>query len=118
MTREEFEHEIDPMEFINKIKIQIEETETEFIYSKILPYSENILEKRLSKDELDKILLRGVQPSIPLEKIKHARSTILGFYNRLNPYDPESLGQCGKKTYEILSKLIDESEEQNNDTHQ
>ena len=50
-----------PFEFIEKIKEQIEENEEEFIYKSIAPYCETIVEKRLSKKELENILRKGMQ---------------------------------------------------------
>ena len=42
-----------------EIKTKIDETEEEFIYQTIFPFCEDVLEKRLSKEELKKILLMG-----------------------------------------------------------
>lgn len=48
-------------EFIYNIRGQIEESEEEFIYKSITPYCETIVEKRLSKKELENILRKGMQ---------------------------------------------------------
>lgn len=49
------------LEIMNEIITQIKESEEEFIYKLINPYCETIVEKRLSKKELEKILRRGMQ---------------------------------------------------------
>lgn len=48
-------------EVTSRIIMQIRETEEEFIYERILPYCEEILQRKLSKAELKRILLLGLQ---------------------------------------------------------
>ena len=97
----------DDIDFIDKIRMEIEETKEEFIYRSILPFCEFVVEKRLSKKELEKILRRGMQPSISLDKVKQARDKIHDEHMKmLDKYRMSNL----LVALEILDKLI-ESEE-------
>lgn len=108
-------------EFIEKIREQIEESEEEFFYKSIAPYCETIVEKRLSKKELEKILRRGMQPSIPLDKVKQAREELEELATeQIQVYDEENSYISGVVEYvslievrELLDKLIEESEGRN-----
>jgi len=60
-------------DFVKKCIKEYKETENEFIYQLIAPFSDTVVEKTLSKKELKKILLKGMQKSIPLEQVKQAR---------------------------------------------
>lgn len=94
-------------EFTDKIITQIKENEEEFIYKIIAPYCETIVEKRLSKKELENILRKGMQASIPLDKVKQAREEIENMYEDFDGYDPQSLGDYASRVYETLDKLIE-----------
>jgi hypothetical protein len=59
-----------------KFEQQLQEAEDKFIYKAISPFCETIVEKKIDKKELEKILRRGMQPSIPLDKVKEAREEI------------------------------------------
>lgn len=101
-------------EFIEKIKEQIEESEEEFIYKSIAPYCETIVEKRLSKKELEKILRKGMQPSIPLDKIKKARKEIeQNAYPIVHGINNHDMGMTLNGIFQVLDKLIEESEGKN-----
>jgi hypothetical protein len=63
-------------DFEYKIRKQIQEDEENFVYTTILPFCESITEKKLSKKELEEILRKGMQKSIPLDKVKEAREKI------------------------------------------
>ncbi len=53
------------------IEKQIRETEEEFIYTTISPFCERIVEKKLSKQELEKILRKGMQFDKIRAEIEH-----------------------------------------------
>ncbi len=72
----------DNLEFTYEMGTQIQESEEEFIYEAISPFCETIVEKKLSKKELEKILRKGMHPSIPLDKVKEAREEIEEYKKR------------------------------------
>lgn len=90
--------EINFEEALHNIKIQIEETETEFIYTAITPFSETVTEKHLSKEELKAILRRGMQPSVPVDRLKRLRN--------------EAMTMNDIAVIQMLDKLIAESEDE------
>jgi len=101
-------------DLVRHIGMEIEELTEEFIYRTISPFCETVVEKHLSKKELEKILRKGIQPSISLEKVKRAREELS---NRVYDYSGsgEEITQayCDgfKDSLKILDKLISESEE-------
>ncbi len=105
----------DSFEFIDRIKKQILEDEEEFIYRSISPYCESIIEKKISKKELEKILYRGMQPSIPLDKVKQARDTIQYMVDNCGNDTVTALNMQGslKAALAMLDNLIAESENNN-----
>ena len=46
---------------VSQITFQIQETEEEFIYQRIMPYCETITQKILDKAELKRLLLLGIR---------------------------------------------------------
>lgn len=98
----------DNCEFVYNIERQIRETEEEFIYTLIEPFCETVVEKKLSKAELEQILKKGMQKSISLEKVKKAREDIHNAHLKM-------LVKHGSGNLlialEILDNLIAESEE-------
>ncbi len=95
--KEILDDEISFEEALRNIKVQIEETETEFIYTAITPFCESITEKRLSKEELDAILRRGMQPSVPVYRLKRLRN--------------KAMAMNDISVIQILDKLIAEGED-------
>lgn len=63
-------------DFVEKCVKEYKETENEFVYQLIYPFCETVVEKKLSKAELEQILKKGMQKSISLEKVKKAREDI------------------------------------------
>lgn len=55
-------------DIFNKIKIEFEETKEDFIYKTIYPYCEEIIEQKLSKERLRKLLLLGLDAERELER--------------------------------------------------
>lgn len=100
----------DNVEFVYNIERKIREDEEEFIYTIIKPFCETVVEKRLSKAELKLILLKGMQKSIPLDKVKQAIEDIEQAYGDYDGYDPDALRDYSDRVYGILDKLIAESE--------
>lgn len=102
----------DNCEFVYKIEKQIRETEDEFIYTAIYPFSETIVEKKLSKKELEKILRKGMQKSIPLDGVKQAREEIDDLYRYYDNdyFSGNTDSMFCNEVLEILDKLIAESE--------
>lgn len=52
-----------------KVEKEIRETEDEFVYQLISPYCETVVEKKLSKRELKRILHNGMQAESGVNKI-------------------------------------------------
>lgn len=99
-------------EYVLKIQKQLKETEEEIAYAMISPFCERIVEKKLSKKELEKILRKGMQPSIPLDRIKEAREEM---ESKLCKGTPETTGFTWQNLginicLEILDKLIEGEE--------
>lgn len=69
-------YKIDNCGSVYKNERQILENEEEFIYTSINPFCETVVEQKLSKEKLKRILERGMQKSIPLEKVKKAKEKI------------------------------------------
>lgn len=51
----------DLFDCILKVKKEVQETEEEFVYQLISPYCETVVEKKLSKEDLKRILTKGMQ---------------------------------------------------------
>ena len=51
--------EFDATKIVKKITMQVEESQEEFIFETIYPYCENVLQMKISKEELKQILLNG-----------------------------------------------------------
>ena len=45
---------------VEEITMKMFETESEFIYETITPYCENLMQKRISKEELNRALIFGI----------------------------------------------------------
>lgn len=104
----------DNCEFVYNIERKIREDEEEFIYTLIEPFCETVVEKKLSKAELKQILEKGMQKSIPLEKVKQAREEIRKL-DDINPDYPmdRTIHVSRNEVLEIIDKLITESEVNN-----
>lgn len=105
-------YKIDNCESVYKNERQILENEEEFIYTSINPFCETVVEQKLSKEKLKRILERGMQKSIPLEKVKKAKEEI----NNLKEYvakfkDGFEIHVNKADVLTILDNLIAESEE-------
>ena len=83
-------------DFVEKCVKEYKETENEFVYQLIDPFCETVVEKKLSKAELKQILEKGMQKSIPLDKVKQAREEM----------KDKSCYGC----MQIMDRLIEESE--------
>ena len=97
-------------DFVEKCIKEYKETENEFTYQLIAPFSETIVEKTLSKEELKKILLKGMQKSIPLDKVKQAREEIENKYDdSINAWceREEGRNEAILEVLDILDKLIE-----------
>lgn len=55
-------------EYFTTIKIQLTETYEDFVYDTILPYSEEVTQLKLNKEELKRILLLGIQKDKELKE--------------------------------------------------
>lgn len=90
--------ELTPENFIQntveELQIKMRETEEEFVYELIRPYSEKIIEKRLSKEELKRILLLGVNSDAQIK-------------SWLSSFNTESAPQCFNAVQELKKKLED-----------
>lgn len=53
--------EFDLTKMVEEISMQAKETQEEFIFETIQPYCENILQMKINKGELKRILLNGIQ---------------------------------------------------------
>lgn len=53
----------DMTKVVEEIVTQCKETEEEFVFETIRPYCENILQLKINKEELNRIILRGVRPN-------------------------------------------------------
>lgn len=110
-------YKIDNCESVYKNERQILENEEEFIYTSINPFCETVVEQKLSKEKLKRILERGMQKSIPLAKVKQAREEIeneIKFWNGEStdpkPYTTEirkAKANSYKHCLEILDRLIE-----------
>lgn len=100
-------YKIDNCESVYKNERQILENEEEFIYTSINPFCETVVEQKLSKEKLKRILEKGMQKSIPLAKVKQAREEI----EHLSKYGKETYYKAIDDVLEILDRLITESEE-------
>lgn len=105
----------DNVEFVYNIERQIQENEEEFIYTLIEPFCETVVKKKLSKAELKQILEKGMQKSIPLDKVKQAREEIENInpvYSTIGDRIPvlKNCDDIKAEVLEILDKLIEESE--------
>lgn len=99
-------------DFVEKCVKEYKETENEFVYQLIDPFCETVVEKKLSKEELEQILEKGMQKSIPLTKVKQAREEIDKNYEGGNHADEYADGYNNglSECLSILDKLIAESE--------
>lgn len=52
----------DMTKVVEEIAMQAKENQEEFIFKTIHPYCENILQMKINKEELNRIILRGVRP--------------------------------------------------------
>lgn len=52
----------DMTKVVEEIATQAKENQEEFIFETIHPYCENILQMKINKEELKRIILRGVRP--------------------------------------------------------
>ena len=59
-------------EYFTTIKIQLTETYEDFVYDTILPYSEEVTQLKLNKEELKRLLLLGMQKDKELNEQKLA----------------------------------------------
>lgn len=66
ITQEYYKDEI--LSATNKIITEFEETRDDFIYTTILPYCNEVVEQKLSKERLKKILILGLEKEMELEK--------------------------------------------------
>lgn len=55
-------------EYFTTIKIQLTETYEDFVYDTILPYSEEVTQLKLNKEELKRLLLLGIQKDKELKE--------------------------------------------------
>lgn len=98
----------DNCEFVYNIERQILENEEEFIYTLIEPFCETVVEKKLSKAELEQILKKGTQKSIPLAKVKQAREEIERYTAKFpSPKWANTILVDIKDVYRILDRLIE-----------
>lgn len=100
-------------DFVEKCIKEYKETENEFTYQLIAPFSETVVEKTLSKKELEEILLKGMQKSILLEKVKQAREEIESINEVVHDGTNHYYKDCVETKTEVLAildKLIAESE--------
>lgn len=95
-------------DFVEKCIKEYKETENEFVYQFIAPFCGTVVEKKLSKKELKEILLKGMQKSIPLDKIEQAIEEMHDsrFHGKTVLTYNDAINDCVK----ILDKLIAESE--------
>lgn len=109
-------YKIDNCGSVYKNERQILENEEEFIYTSINPFCETVVEQKLSKEKLKRILERGMQKSIPLEKVKKAKEEIDDLYRYYDndrwSGNNDSMFRCNE-VLEILDNLIAGSEEVN-----
>lgn len=103
----------DYTELVCKVITQAQETEQEFAYTLISPFCERIVEKKLSKKELEKILRKGMQPSIPLDKVKQAREKIENLRLHKAKYITSDNKVCidSEAVLEILDKMMEDGGE-------
>lgn len=59
--------EFDMTKVVEKITMQVEENQEEFIFETIYPYCENILQMKINKEELKQILLNSKRKQQPCE---------------------------------------------------
>lgn len=98
-------------EFVYNIERRIRENEEEFIYTLIEPFCETVVEKRLSKAELKQILEKGMQKSIPLDKVKKAKEEIeQNAYPIVHGVNNRDMGMTLNGIFQVLDNLIAESE--------
>lgn len=84
-----------------KFEQQLQEAEDKFIYKVISPFCETIVEKKIDKKELEKILRRGMQPSITIDRLKAFRNEVMNMNS--------------VAIIQRLDKLIEEGEGGNNE---
>lgn len=68
----------DMTKMVEKITMQVEESQEEFIFETIYPYCENILQMKINKEELKQILLNGMQKQ-PCEDCISREQTLKAF---------------------------------------
>lgn len=105
-------------EYIERITSNFIENEEEFIYQFIIPYCEDVLETKINKSELQKILIKGSNPNlIEREKIDKAIEEIKdGYYGNEEASETsteraEAFNNGLTYALEILKKHIEGSEE-------
>lgn len=88
--------ELTPENFIKntveEFQIKMRETEEEFLYELIRPYSEEIIEKRLSKEELKRILLLGLNSDAQIK-------------SWLSSFNTDSATECFTAVQELKKRL-------------
>ena len=102
-------------EYVLKVTKGIREAEEEFVYELISPFCETVVQKRLSKKELERILRKGMQEENVLNKI---RAEIEGKYRVIfkdTPKDDWAVrwNQCIDEVLQVIDKYNLESEERN-----
>lgn len=79
-----------------ELQIKMRETEEEFVYELIRPYSEEIIEKRLSKEELKRILLLGLNSDAQIK-------------SWLSSFNTDSATECFTAVQELKKRLEDKT---------
>lgn len=96
----------DDMEFdiskaVEKIVMQVQENQEEFIFETIRPYCENILQMKINKEELKQILLNSMQKQQPCDDC-------ISRTDALNAFKPKGISEelwMESNTYKVLTKL-------------
>ena len=72
---------------VEKIAMQAKENQEEYIFETIQPYCENILQIKINKEELKRIILNGVQKQQPCEDCISREATIDALWKALYEYE-------------------------------
>ena len=93
--------EFDISKAVEKIVMQAQENQEEFIFETIRPYCENILQMKINKEEFKQILLNGTQKQTSCEDC-------ISRDDALDAFKPKGISEelwMESNTYKVLTKL-------------
>jgi hypothetical protein len=86
-------------EFVEEIILKAQETESNFIFQTIRPYCESIITKEISKEELERALLRF-----------YNNNSVIDVKEWMSSFNTESASCCFNAVQELKKKVEKENE--------